>query len=157
MKLSDGKLLGGRGRLTEKLIKMLQNAIGVAIRQNVGSVYAMKKTLGAPLYHYSENKDIEKRHHFCPCGPNSWCKFQSDRSTGKNSYRREQIGIPFAIHEKIKPIFQDLSSDDLLSKCLHCKTLNVNESLNPVIWKQCPKDVYVERFTLESRSSFCNN
>eukprot|EP00112_Aurelia_sp_Birch-Aquarium-sp1_P017849 Seg418.7 transcript_id=Seg418.7/GoldUCD/mRNA.D3Y31 product="hypothetical protein" protein_id=Seg418.7/GoldUCD/D3Y31 len=148
-KLNDGKPLGGRGRLTEKLINTLQNAMGMAIRQNVGSVYAMKKSVGALLYHYSENEDLEKRHHFCPRGPNSWCKFQSDKSTGKNSYR-EKIGIPLAIHEKIKPIFQDLSSDALLSKCLHGKTQNVNESLNQVIWKRCPKDIYVERFTLET-------
>ena len=41
-----------------------------------------------------------------------------------------------------------LSSDELLSKCLHGKTQNNNESLNGIIWKRCPKDIYVGRTTL---------
>ena len=43
----------------------------------------------------------------------------------------------------------NLSSDQLLTKCLHGRTQNVNEALNQLIWKKCPKDVFVERFTLE--------
>ena len=42
-----------------------------------------------------------------------------------------------------------LSDDELLKKCLHGKIQNTNESLNGVIWKKCPKDVYVGRTTLE--------
>ena len=37
----------------------------------------------------------------------------------------------------------------LLSQCLHDKTQNNNESLNGLIWKRCPKDVFVGRTTLE--------
>ena len=147
-KLRDEKILGGRGRLTEKLINTLQNAMGMAIRQNVGNMYGMKKSIGALLYHYSENEDLEKRHHVCPRGEKSWCKYQQDKVTGKNTYKAK-VGIAVAIHDKIKPIFLDLSSDELLSKCIHGRTQNVNESLNQLIWKRCPKDVYVERFTLE--------
>ena len=40
-----------------------------------------------------------------------------------------------------------LSSDELLSKCLHAKTQNNNESLNGNIWKRCPTDIYVGRTT----------
>ena len=43
----------------------------------------------------------------------------------------------------------DLSNDNLLKKCLHGQTQNNNESLNGVIWKRCPKDVFVGRSTLE--------
>ena len=46
-------------------------------------------------------------------------------------------------------LFQDLSSKDLLRKCLHGTTQNNNEALNGIIWLKCPKEVYVERFTLE--------
>ena len=42
----------------------------------------------------------------------------------------------------------NLSSDQLLSKCLHGKTEDNNESLNGVIWKRCPEDIYVGRTTL---------
>ena len=42
----------------------------------------------------------------------------------------------------------NLSSDELLPKCLHGKTQNTNEPLNGIIWKRCPKYVYVGRPTL---------
>ena len=34
-------------------------------------------------------------------------------------------------------------------KCLDGKTQNNNESINNLIWKICPKDVYVGRTVLE--------
>lgn len=140
--------MSGKGRLTEKVVNTLQNAFGLVIRQNVGKLYEMKKGVGALLFHYSENQDMEKRHHFCPRGATSWCKYQSDKITGKKTYKAS-LNIPSAIREKIKPIFVDLSSDELLAKCLHGKTQNVNEALNQIIWKRCPKSIFVERFTLE--------
>ena len=42
-----------------------------------------------------------------------------------------------------------MSDDRLLSKCLHGKTQNNNEAINSVIWKRLPKDVFVDRQTLE--------
>ena len=36
-----------------------------------------------------------------------------------------------------------------MQKCLHGKTQNNNESLNGLIWKRCPKDVFVGRVILE--------
>ena len=44
-KLSDGKLLTGKGRLTEKVINKLQNDFGIAIRQSTGTtVFEFKKS-----------------------------------------------------------------------------------------------------------------
>ena len=47
------------------------------------------------------------------------------------------------------PVFVSLSDDNLYQKYLHGKTQNNNESLNGLIWKRCPKDVFVGRVTLE--------
>ena len=47
------------------------------------------------------------------------------------------------IIKHVKPIFQDLQNDSLLSKCLHGKTQNQNESFNSIIWKRVPKDVFI--------------
>ena len=49
----------------------------------------------------------------------------------------------------LKPIFVDLSKDDLLLKCVHGLTQNNNESINNVIWKRVPKDIYVGWEALE--------
>ena len=145
--LSDGKKLGGAGRLTEKVINTLQNCYGMAIRQNVNDLYGMKKSVAAVLFHYSESRDDETRHQFCLRTETSWCKYQADKLTGKSTYK-QKITLPAAVRDVIAPIFKDLGSDSLLKKCLHGKTQNPNESLNQLIWKRCPKDVFVERTAL---------
>ncbi|CAB4006174.1 Hypothetical predicted protein [Paramuricea clavata] len=48
----------------------------------------------------------------------------------------------------IEPIFADLSKPDLLRKCTHGLTQNVNECLNGMIWDRCPKTTYVEQETV---------
>ena len=50
-----------------------------------------------------------------------------------------KINIPKWIHDEIRPIFLDLSKDELLAKCLHGETQNNDESLNNMIWAKCPK------------------
>ena len=50
---------------------------------------------------------------------------------------------------EIVKIFDRLRDDELLRKCLHGKTQNVNESFNGIVWTRCPKRVYVNRKTLE--------
>ena len=45
-KLSDGKGISGKGRLTDKTINTLQNYHGMAIRQNTNDLCSMKKAVG---------------------------------------------------------------------------------------------------------------
>jgi len=45
-----------------------------------------------------------------------------------NTYKRGP-GLPFSIIAELKPIYNDLSKDELLTKCLHGLTQNANESL----------------------------
>ena len=148
VKLSDGKKISGRGRLTDKAINTLQNHYGMAIRQNIGNLYAMKKSIIAILHHSSAIEDDDEHHKYCPRTNTSWCKWWLDKMNGTDTYKKN-LNLPLAIKEKLKPIFQDLSSDDLLKKCLHGQTQNENECLNSVIWKKCPKDVFVGRNVLE--------
>ena len=58
-------------------------------------------------------------------------------------------GIPRAVKLKITPIFEDLSKDELLERCLHGNTQNNNEAINAIIWKKLPKDIFVGRKMLE--------
>ena len=43
----------------------------------------------------------------------------------------------------MKPIYKNLIKHEELSKCLHGKTQNQNESFNAVIWERAPKNVYL--------------
>ncbi|GFR95738.1 hypothetical protein ElyMa_002701800 [Elysia marginata] len=53
------------------------------------------------------------------------------------------------VMKEIKPVFEDLSSDDLLQRCLHRGTQNVSESFHHLVWERCPKSSFVGRDRLE--------
>ena len=76
-KLSDGKTMGGIGRVTEGKIKQLQKYYGLAIRQNTSTkpnptqaeidvaAYNMNKNIIALLHHSVQVKDPGKQHRNC--------------------------------------------------------------------------------------------
>ena len=98
------KRLGGRGRLTDAIIDRLQNYAGVAIRQNVGDLKSMKSSFLASLFHVASNKDNSYHYPHCPIGPNSWCKYNADRTNNTQTYKPSP-GLPREIIYKIRPIF----------------------------------------------------
>ena len=77
----DNKGLGGKGKLTGKLMDELSNYYGLAIRRNVNSVENMYKEIWATLYDTSSS-DESPQHHFCPEGVNSWCLWQKAKAAG---------------------------------------------------------------------------
>lgn len=143
-RLEDGKALGGQGRLSEKEIDRLQSYYGQAIRNNLHSLEDMQKAVYAALLHRAST-DAVPLHHFCPTGVSSWCKFNKSKVTGENY---EHHPLPKPIVDLIKPIYRSLTQEDLLRKCMHGKTQNVNESFNSVIWTRVPKTVFVGSETI---------
>ena len=148
LKLPDGRGISGKVRLTDSIVNTIQNYYEMAIRQNLHNVYAMKKSIIAILYHCSENDNQDDQHKFCPRSADSWCSYQRDKHTGEYTHK-VHVSLPAAITDLLKPIFRDLSSDELLQKCMHGFTQNSNESLHSVIWQKCPEIVYFERNVLE--------
>ena len=140
--------ISGKGKLTENIINSMQNYYGMAIRSNSNNLYAMKKAVGAILWHCTAFSDQDKRHALCPRAANTWCKWQLDKLNGTKTYKNN-ISIPIEINARIKSIFDDLSSDELLKKCLHGQTQNTNEAFNSIIWTRCPKNVFISRSTFE--------
>ena len=65
--LSNDKTLGGKGRLTDKMINKLQNHFGIAVRQcGGGTVFQMKKAIGTVLFHCSEASNLDTKYKMCP-------------------------------------------------------------------------------------------
>lgn len=151
--------LGGKGKLTDALIDRLQNYYGIAIRANVGNLSAMKKATLASLFHCSST-DKQPRHGLCPLGPKSWCGYQRVEALGQGKYVHKG-GLPDDVLNKVKTVYSDLCSDELLMKCLHGKTQNANECFNGLIWQQAPKEVYVSlptvMFALHDAVAHFNN
>ena len=155
--LSDGKVLGGRGRLTSSEIDQLQTYYGKAIRNNLANVKDMKKAIWATYFHRMSTDD-KPMHSLCPTGDNTWCKFNKSKQDG--SVYKHNNPLPQPVCDVIKPIYRDLTNEDLLKRCLHGKTQNPNESFNSTIWQRLPKTVFVGLHTLKlgvSDSVICFN
>ena len=146
LKLPDGKGLSGAGRLTDKSIDTLQNYFGFAIRQNAGNLDAMQQSVKAVLSHVASSEE-NPMHDSCPEGERSWCGYKRDPA----SYKHKK-GLPMDIVNFIKPVFDDLSSSQLLEKCLHGRTQNTNECLNKLVWDRCSKEYFVGKETVEEAS-----
>ena len=136
-KLSDGKTLGGRGRLTLKEIDRLQIYYGLAIRRNIGNLDAMKNGIDAILRHRLSTDQLPN-HSLCPVGPDTWCKYVQDPENYKHVNP-----LPKAVALHIKPIFDKLKDEKLLKRCLKGFNQNAAESFNNVLWNMCPKSNFV--------------
>ena len=124
--------MGGKVRLTDTMIDKLQNYYCIAIRSNTGDLTTMKKAIYTPAYFIVLLLE----------GPDSWCGFMKDKATSTNNFKHEN-GLPEEVIKEVKPIYQTLSDDSLLQKCLDGKTQNQNESLNGMMWERVPKGVFV--------------
>ena len=155
-KLKDGKSIGGKGRLTKKIINKMQNYYGLAIRKNKNNLKGMVNDVMAGLYHIASS-DSNPQHSLCPRGNESWCAWQRAQATGKRNYKHKSV-LPEAIVEEVIPIYRDLSEEQLLSRCLDSYTQNPNESLNKLIWARCPKKIYQGRKVVElcTASAVCH-
>ncbi|GFV38461.1 uncharacterized protein TNCV_4393421 [Trichonephila clavipes] len=61
--------------------------------------------------------DLNPQHGLCPLGDDSWCGY--NRSKLKGDTYKHKHNLPIAIMHCIKKVFRDLSSPELLSRCLH--------------------------------------
>ena len=139
-KLSDGKTIGGQGRLTDNLINSLQNYYGDAIRHSKGDVPKMMKAVQATLLHFNST-DEQPRHRLCPDGEGTWCKYQVAKAKG--TVYKHKKPIPEAIVTLLKPIYARLGSKSLLEKCVDGYTQNANEAIHQLVWRFCPKEVFL--------------
>ncbi|XP_065051289.1 uncharacterized protein LOC135680963 [Rhopilema esculentum] len=127
--LPDGKPVGGKGRLTKAAIDSIQNYYGLAIRRNSGNKDGMKNSIMAIQHHMvkSEKLSLAQQHQYCPQDEATWCKYWREKIFGDGENNQENR-LPAVFHEELKPIFDRLSQDELLKRCLRGLTQNRNES-----------------------------
>lgn len=73
VKLSDGKPIGGKRRLTDTEIDDLQRYYGLAIRKNSTNFECMQNA--------TMSSDDNPQHDLCPVGDDKWCKFNKNKDT----------------------------------------------------------------------------
>ncbi|KYM95562.1 hypothetical protein ALC62_13786 [Cyphomyrmex costatus] len=140
------KILGGKGKLTGKLIDKLTVYYGLAIRRNCESIEKMRNAIWATFYHYSST-DQNPQHDHCLSGEESWCKWQKAVANNElNSFKHTYDSLSNDVLQAIRPIYDDLSKDALLDRCIGGFNQNNNESYNQLIW-------IITRKTLASSST----
>lgn len=142
--LGDGIRIGGSGRLTDALMDKIQNYYGAAIRNNPGNLQNMENAVWAIYYHciIENNESLAQQHHLCPIGASSWCRYQLDVANGTRYYDQTRC-LPAIFRSALLPLFTRLSKPELLKRCLKGLTQNQNEAINAILWKKCPKTVFV--------------
>ena len=109
--LSDGKRIGGRGRLTDKVIDNLQVYYGKAIRNNTQSIEDMSNAVLA-IWHHTRSTDTNPDHKLCPEGETSWCGYQRDLAKNTQEYLHSHLLLK-AVSDSILPVFIDHSKSQL--------------------------------------------
>ncbi|GBM48050.1 hypothetical protein AVEN_34377-1 [Araneus ventricosus] len=102
----------------------------------------MQSAVIAAFYHCRSGRK-KQMHKQCPKGGDSWCKYQRAVHESK-VFVDKSPGLLNDIINSIKTTYMSLCDSNLLSKCLHRKTQNNNESFNNVIWTILPKETFVE-------------
>ncbi|XP_077513273.1 uncharacterized protein LOC144124468 [Amblyomma americanum] len=142
-----GEPLGGKGGLTQDLIKKLTNYYGLTLRRNT-EVSDMQRAVMATLYHVTSTDD-EPHHELCPPGPDSWCRHRSAQAKMEPP-PPHKYKLPRRVAEALLPVYQRLSDPQLLERCKGNKTQNAAESLHSVIWSMISKDQRASLFAVET-------
>lgn len=151
-KIKKEKKLGGRNKLTDKIIKNLTKYYGLSIQRNKDSIENMKNAIMATYFHIFSTKD-EPNHGNCPTGPDSWCKWQKAVALNKDPKLEDMPPLlPQEMKEHLLPIYEHLSTEDLLERCLGGHTQNANESFNATVWRLAPKHLHCGQKIIEIAS-----
>eukprot|EP00794_Sanderia_malayensis_P001640 gene1640-1818_t len=124
-------------------LNKMQNYYGNAIRSNKGNLEGMKTSIQAILKHMVQDDilSLEDQHSLCPKETSTWCKFWKEKLYKTATYSGKNR-LPSVFRNLVQPLFDRLSADDLLLRCLMGKTQNQNEALHGTLWKICPKTIF---------------
>lgn len=141
----------GEGKLKKDMIPSLQTFYRLSIVRNAPDVDAMRKDIMATLKHCSST-DAEPNHEDCPPGANSWCLYNRYKATGEKEFKHSKMDVKLSKETVMymEPVYEHLSSRDLLERCVRAGTQNSNESLHSTVWSRCPKTIFASRHRIET-------
>ena len=98
--------------------------------------------------------DENPHHELCPEGAESWCFFQKALALGLGiKPHDEELTKKMRLTEfelsQVREVYDDLTRDELLQKCLKGRTQNPNESLHGKLWRKVHKTKFYGKDTIE--------
>ena len=80
------------------------------------------------MHHGALSSNEINFHIYCPEGATSWCTYQADIANGTSTHIHGK-GLKPEIIKHVNAVFDDLSDETLLNRCLHGKTQNAKRRL----------------------------
>ena len=135
--------MGGRHKLTDTVIDHLQHYFQVSLNRKVHtSAEEMREEILSTFFHCTST-DENPQHDKCPKNENSWCFYNKSIARGETPPSHSKMKVYFHLGEaelqQVKAVYERLTSDELMTRCLQGMTQNRNEHLHSRIWRICPK------------------
>ena len=135
-------------QFTEAQLSKLSGYFKKAVLAHPDSVADMKNAIPASFYHKCST-DANPQYEHCPAGADSWCSYQKAVATGQLRNFKHPPAFGQEIQDILQPIYEKLTDEKLLERCLGANTQNNNESYNSCVWNIPPKHKFVGKQTLE--------
>lgn len=141
-KKTVGKM-GGKNKLTDLVINHLQFYYQVSLKRKLHTnTKEMRDEILSSFYHCTTT-DARPQHQLCTQGEKSWCFYNRALAHGETPASHTHMLVSFHLADEelkhVKDVYERLTRDDLLKKCLAGLTQNRNEHLHSRIWRICPK------------------
>lgn len=133
-------------QFTEAQLSKLSSYFKKAILTHPDSMTDMKNAILASFFHKCST-DAKPQHQYCPAGADSWCAYQKAVAT-KQNYNHPPA-FDDEVQGLLQPIYEELTDEKVLERCLGANTQNNNESYNSCVWNIAPKHKFVGKKTLE--------
>lgn len=135
-------------QFTEGQLSKLSGYFKKAVLDHPDSVGDMKKAILASFYHKCST-DANPQHEHCPAGADSWCGYQKAVASDQLHNFKHSLAFDKETQDLLQPIYEELTDEKLLERCLGANTQNNNESYNSCVWNIAPKHKFVGKQTLE--------
>lgn len=135
--------MSGKDRLTDIVIDHLQFYFQISLKRKLQtSAKEMREEILSTYYHCTST-DENPQHHFCQKGEKSWCFYQKAVSQKRMPESHKDMLVYFHLEENelshVKAVYDHLTTDEMMNKCMKGMTQNRNEHLHSRIWKITPK------------------
>ena len=138
---------------TNNIMKKLSTYYELAMRRHSDSVEEMRTAIWATFFH-KFSTDEKPNHDNCPEGADSWCAYRVAEATGELDTFKHPPALDDQIQPLLKKVYEDLTTEDLLERCIGADTQNSNKAFNSCVWHLVPKNMFAGKKIVEI-ASYC--